>query len=180
MGRSLWTASQTLPHTHFTAALGLKQRACWSTCKWGCRWSRCWATAVCFWISSIISFCVWILHSCQFKKAEEIYILPFLSHPPSLSPTLSLHQCLALLWRCRGAGRISAVVFVWTEGTRSGGMTASESCGWQRCCYNLKPESSLDTVIQKDLGHARWPDQTGGCQCSETRERGSQNIWKWL
>lgn len=42
----------------------------------------------------------------------------------SASLSVCLHWCPAQLRRCRGAGRSSAVAFVRTEGTRSGGMTA--------------------------------------------------------
>lgn len=126
----------------------------WSTYKWWCRWHRCWAAAVCSWISSNISFCVWNLHSCQSKKSRGTIYAAFF-------PSLSLFASVS------GAAVVQAgflLVFVRTEGTRSGGMTASESCGWQRCCY-------------KDWGDARWPDQAGGCRCGETRETGNQNIW---
>lgn len=82
------------------------------------------------------------------------------------------HHCLVVQARF-----FVSVVFGQIEGSRSGGMTASESCGWQRCCYNLKPKGSAGAVILQDLGDALWPDQAGGCQCGETRETESQNVW---
>lgn len=80
------------------------------------------------------------------------------------------------LRRCGGAGQIYAVVFGQTEETRSGGMTASQSWCWQKCCCNLEPKGSAGEVIQKDEGDAHWPDQAGDCQCGETKETASPTV----